>query len=59
MPNLKFYGATLEQEAIAEFYPKNDNFNYFWFQPTKKPSGDYYLKVYAIDEDGNIIKKLL
>ncbi len=35
MPNLKFYGASLKEDAIAEFYPKNDAFNYFLFQPLK------------------------
>lgn len=58
MANLKFHGATLDERAIAEFYPDNDDFNYFLFQPTKDLSGDYYLKVYAIDMDGNLIKEV-
>ncbi len=58
MPNVKLYGTTLKQDAISEFYPDNEDFNYFWFQPEKDSSGDYYLKVYAMDKDGNIIKQV-
>ncbi len=58
MPQPKVHGTTLDEKAIAEFYPHNDDFNYFWFQPKKDSSGDYYLKVYAIDKDGNIIKEV-
>jgi len=55
---VKFHGATLEDDAIVEFYPGNPDFNYFLFLPIKDASGDYYLKVYAVDKNGNCIKEV-
>ncbi len=58
MPKLKFHGATLDENAISEFYPSNPDFGYFLFQHEKDSSGDYYLKVYAYKKNGERIKEL-
>jgi hypothetical protein len=59
MPNLKIYGTTLNEGVIDDFFPGNKDFDYFWFQPTQDtPGGDYYLKVYAIDMRGNLMKEV-
>jgi len=61
MPQLKFHGATLGEKVIAEFYPINSrhrDFAYFLFQHVKNTSGNYYLKVYAIKNNGDLIKEV-
>ena len=58
---LKFHGATLNEGAIEEFYPDNSNFKYFLFQHVLEPgqSDHYYLKVYAINKNGDLMKEVI
>ncbi len=61
MPNLKFHGATLDETAIGEFYPLNSQhpyFGYFLFHHEKDSSGNFHLKAYAIQTNGDLIKEV-
>lgn len=61
MTEVKLHGVTLDQEAIAEFYPKNSaypDFDYFLFHYNVDEGGDYYFDVYAVDKSGDILKEI-
>jgi hypothetical protein len=57
---IKVYGATLDATAIREFYPVKNypNFDHFLFSHQKDAAGDYYVKVFAVEKNGNVIKEV-